>query len=268
MVSALTGDVSHPFAVVEKALQVADLRGTQLEAAAQFVGVVAAMRDGDYVRTADLADACVTTARVVDEPGWEASALALRIVAQPADTYDERTLDDLVRAEAALQRCTDECLTWSAHITLGLAYQSQRLFELAIIHQQAALEGPDEPFGVRASRLLPLLHLGETHLHWADELEQIGDSRHAHAVQEHRWLAAELAREAAEVGEADGADPAFLNEARMLELCASWEDDPNEAADELGASVEGAVSAGFTDHVQDHRARLAQIYAAKGQTDR
>ncbi|MGH3425728.1 MAG: GGDEF domain-containing protein, partial [Nocardioidaceae bacterium] len=43
---------------------------------------------------------------------------------------------------------------------------------------------------------------------------------------------------------------------------------PDEAADELGASVEGAVSAGFTDHVQDHRARLAQIYAAKGQTDR
>lgn len=268
MVAVLTGDVDHASQTVAAVLREADLQGTDVVTGAQFVGAFAAMREADHGQSVDFAEACARTARELNVPGWEACALALRVMVQPTGSEEEQTLESLVGAEAALQRCTDEDLRWIGHLTLGRAYKSQRLFELAIVHQQAALENPDRPFGLRASRMLPLLHLGETHLHWADELEQLGEPTNANVIEENRLIAAELARTATEAGDLEGAGPTFMNAARVLELSAAWEDDPVRAAAALTATMADGSTAGLTNAIAEQRARLAQIYAAMGKTER
>lgn len=276
MVSALAGrsDVSGwksiAAAVDEAALHDSDLRQAALQrspagAAADLVACLTAIRDGEYDRAIGLADACTVTARAIGEAGWAAVALALRVVAG-ADS--EQAVEDLVASETALQHCLDEDLLWLGHLGLGFAYQTQRLFELAIVHQQAALDGPAAPFGLRASRLVPLLHLGTTHLHWADELEQLGDEANAAEIQDHRWLTTELAREAVAVGVSEGAQQAFVDEARVLQVSASWELDPAAAASALQVSVEASAFGCLLGSVDDRLARLAQVYAANGEPER
>src|SRR6187551_74947 len=51
-----------------------------VRAAVEYARAVAAHYSSDGAEALDAVDACIRIARAVDEPGWEAVALALRIV--------------------------------------------------------------------------------------------------------------------------------------------------------------------------------------------
>ncbi|MFY0405830.1 diguanylate cyclase [Solicola sp. PLA-1-18] len=240
------------------------------EARAALLGVHAftALAAGDREAVSTLAERCVATARSVDAPGWETFALTLRVESRVPSATDAGVLEDLLAAENALKRTTDPSLRSWGHTGLGQAYSAQRLFELALPHQEAALDAPQDPFGLRETRMIPLYNLALTHLWWADELAQLAVDEHVGDVHTHRDIAAALAAEAVDVAEQDHAEPFFVLLSRMLRLSAGWEEDPAAAREALELALDELVALGLAEGWSPHAARLAEVLEALGDSDR
>ena len=161
-------------------------------AAAEYVRAVAAHHATDAIEALDAVDACVRVARAIDEPGWEANAIAVRIVTLIRTGEGGDSVADLVAAENALSRTRDLGLAAWAHTGLGYAYDLLRLYELCIPHFELAAAGDHDPLGVPEAPVINRLNLAEANLRWAHELERLGDTSYDEEIKElrraaHRW---------------------------------------------------------------------------------
>jgi tetratricopeptide (TPR) repeat protein len=145
-------------------------------AAAEYVRAVAAHHATDAVEALDAVDGCIRVARAIDEPGWEANAIAIRIVTLIRTGEGGDSVADLVAAENALSRTRDLGLAGWAHTGLGYAYDLLRLYELCIPHFELAAEGDHDPLGLAEAPAINRLNLAESNLRWAHELERLGDT--------------------------------------------------------------------------------------------
>ena len=128
-------------------------------------------------------DECVAVAKAIDEPGWEANALPIRIINLARSGRGGDTVNDLVTAEHALSRTQDAGLIAWAHTGLGYAYDVLRLFELCIPHYELATQLDDDVFELAESTAIDRLNLAETYLRWAHELERLGDPAYAQEIR-------------------------------------------------------------------------------------
>ena len=164
-------------------------------AAAEYVRAVAAHHATDSVEALDAVDGCIRVARAIDEPGWEANAIALRIVTLIRTGEGGDSVADLVAAENALSRTRDLGLAGWGHTGLGYAYDLLRLYELCIPHFELAAAGDHDPLGLAESPAITRLNLAEANLRWAHELERLGDTSYDEEIRErrraaHRWAGA------------------------------------------------------------------------------
>ncbi|MGW7687159.1 diguanylate cyclase [Kribbella sp. NPDC054772] len=164
-------------------------------AAAEYVRAVAAHHATDAVEALDAVDSCIRVARAIDEPGWEANAIALRIVTLIRTGEGGDSVADLVAAENALSRTRDLGLAGWAHTGLGYAYDLLRLYELCIPHFELAADGDYDPLGLPEAPAINRLNLAESNLRWAHELERLGDTSYDEEIQRlrrsaHRWAGA------------------------------------------------------------------------------
>ncbi|GAA2821012.1 GGDEF domain-containing protein [Kribbella solani] len=163
-------------------------------AAAEYVRAVAAHHGTDAAEALDAVDGCIRVARAIDEPGWEANAIALRIVTLIRTGEGGDSVADLVAAENALSRTRDLGLAGWAHTGLGYAYDLLRLYELCIPHFELAADGDHDPLGLREAPAINRLNLAESNLRWAHELERLGDQSYDEEIRQrrqaaHRWAA-------------------------------------------------------------------------------
>ena len=135
---------------------------------------VAAHHATDAVEALDAVDACIRVARAIDEPGWEANAIAIRIVTLIRTGEGGDSVADLVAAENALSRTRDLGLAGWAHTGLGYAYDLLRLYELCIPHFELAAEGDHDPLGLPEAPAINRLNLAESNLRWAHETRAAG----------------------------------------------------------------------------------------------
>jgi diguanylate cyclase (GGDEF)-like protein len=168
-------------------------------AAAEYVRAVAAHHATDSVEALDAVDGCIRVARAIDEPGWEANAIALRIVTLIRTGEGGDSVADLVAAENALSRTRDLGLAGWAHTGLGYAYDLLRLYELCIPHFELAAEGDHDPLGLPEAPAINRLNLAESNLRWAHELERLGDTSYDEEIKERRRAAHRWAGEAVDV---------------------------------------------------------------------
>jgi diguanylate cyclase (GGDEF)-like protein len=168
-------------------------------AAAEYVRAVAAHHGADSVEALDAVDGCIRVARAIDEPGWEANAIAIRIVTLIRTGEGGDSVADLVAAENALSRTRDLGLAGWAHTGLGYAYDLLRLYELCIPHFELAAEGDHDPLGLLEAPAINRLNLAESNLRWAHELERLGDTTYDEEIKERRRSAHRWAGEAVEV---------------------------------------------------------------------
>src|SRR3954447_6449663 len=149
---------------------------THERAAAEYVRAVAAHHGADAMEALDAVDGCIRVSRAIDEPGWEANALALRIVTLIRTGEGGDSVAALVAAENALSQTRDSGLAGWAHTGLGYAYDLLRLFELCIPHFELAAEADSDPLGLPESPAINRLNLAESNLRWAHEMERLGDA--------------------------------------------------------------------------------------------
>jgi diguanylate cyclase (GGDEF)-like protein len=168
-------------------------------AAAEYVRAVAAHHATDSVEALDAVDGCIRVARAIGEPGWEANAIAVRIVTLIRTGEGGDSVADLVAAENALSRTRDLGLAGWAHTGLGYAYDLLRLYELCIPHFELAAEGDHDPLGLPESPAINRLNLAESNLRWAHELERLGDTSFDEDIAVLRRAAHRWAGEAVEV---------------------------------------------------------------------
>ena len=144
---------------------------------------VAAHHATDAVEALDAVDGCIRVARAIDEPGWEANAIAIRIVTLIRTGEGGDSVADLVAAENALSRTRDLGLAGWAHTGLGYAYDLLRLYELCIPHFELAAEGDHDPLGLAEAPAINRLNLAESNLRWAHELERLGDTSYDEEIR-------------------------------------------------------------------------------------
>src|SRR3954447_1982979 len=161
-------------------------------AAAEYVRAIAAHYTADAETALDAVDGCIRVSRAIEEPGWEANALAVRIVTLIRTGEGGDSVADLVSAENALARTRDLGLAGWAHTGLGYAYDLLRLYELCIPHFELAAEGDHDPLGLPEGPAINRLNLAESNLRWAHELERLGDTSYADEIKllrrsAHRW---------------------------------------------------------------------------------
>ncbi|MDO9378783.1 MAG: GGDEF domain-containing protein [Nocardioidaceae bacterium] len=267
MTAAQVGRVEDAFEHLRTADEIVPEGASEERAALLGVRAFASLMRGDRDAVARQAEQCVATARSVDCPGWESFALTTRVESRVPSVNDAGVLEDLLAAENALKRTTDPRLRSWAHTGLGLAYCAQRLFELALPHQEAALDAPQDPFGLRETRTIPLYNLALTHLWWADELAQLAVPEQGGDVDTHRVIAAALAAEAVAVARRDRAEPYFVLLSEMLHLSAGWDDDPAAAREPLQRALQQHVALGLPEGWSPHAARLAEVLDALGEPE-
>jgi len=168
-------------------------------AAAEYVRAVAAHHGVDPAEALDAVESCIGVARAIDEPGWEANAIAVRIVTLIRTGEGGDSVADLVAAENALSRTRDLGLAGWAHTGLGYAYDLLRLYELSIPHFEMAAEGDHDPLGLPEAPAINRLNLAESNLRWAHELERLGDTSYDEEIRERRRAAHRWAAEAMQV---------------------------------------------------------------------
>ena len=143
-------------------------------------------RIGSPSEALDAVDGCIRVSRAIDEPGWEANALAVRIVTLIRTGEGGDSVADLVAAENALSRTRDPGLTAWAHTGLGYAYDLLRLFELCIPHFELAAATDCDPLGLPESPAIDRLNLAESNLRWAHEMERLGDPSYDEKIRRRR----------------------------------------------------------------------------------
>jgi diguanylate cyclase (GGDEF)-like protein len=236
-------------------------------AAAEYVRAVAAHHGADPVEALDAVESCIGVARAIDEPGWEANAIAVRIITLIRTGEGGDSVADLVAAENALSRTRDLGLAGWAHTGLGYAYDLLRLYELSIPHFEVAAEGDHDPLGLPEAPAINRLNLAESNLRWAHELERLGDTSYDEEIRERRRDAHRWAAEAMQVIVRDDLLGYWPIAGRMW-LAASTDDgDPAEAAVVLKDCRDQLAKLGDLELAAIAGTYLAKAYDAMGRLD-
>jgi diguanylate cyclase (GGDEF)-like protein len=267
MSRAQTGEAA--LAAVDARAMLTELAGemSSTRAMVEYVRAVAAHYLGDVDEALDAVRGCVEASRVIGEPGWEANALAVRIIMTVRGRRPGDTVADLVAAENALLRTTDTAVAGWAHTGLGYAYDLLRLYELAIPHLERATEIDVDPLGLAESPAIDRLNLAETNMRWADELRRLGEPAYAEEIADRLTDAARWASEALKLVERDGAGEVWLLSSRMWLAAATVGEDPGTAAAELCHCRDRMTELGSLPQVAEAGAYLASAYAALGRTE-
>ncbi|ADB29699.1 diguanylate cyclase [Kribbella flavida DSM 17836] len=240
---------------------------TPERAAAEYVRAVAAHHGTDADEALDAVDGCIRVARAIDEPGWEANALALRIVTLIRTGEGGDSVTDLVAAENALSRTRDPGLASWAHTGLGYAYDLLRLFELCIPHFEQAAATDTDPLGLPESPAINRLNLAESNLRWAHEMERLGDPSYDEQTRHRRSEARRWAAEAIEVIVRADLIGYWPMAGRMWLAASNWDDDPAEAAVVLKDCRDQLAKLGDLELAAIAGAYLAKTYAALGRLE-
>ncbi|MEU4603224.1 GGDEF domain-containing protein [Kribbella sp. NPDC023972] len=267
MTSAQSG--GHATAAAEIEAIRAELGGVpsyQL-AAAEYVRGVTAHHASDADEALKAVDACVAVAKAIDEPGWEANALPIRIINLARSGRGGDTVKDLVTAEHALNRTKDAGLSAWAHTGLGYAYDVLRLYELCIPHYEHATQLDADVFELAESRAIDRLNLAETYLRWAHELERIGDPSYRQEIQERLASAAYWARAAERVIVDDESQEFWRLSARLWIAAAATIEDPAAAVAELTECRDEISKLGETERLAIAGVYLARALQAAGKYD-
>lgn len=191
------------------------------------------------------ADACLSAARRLEDPGWMSNARSMRALADIRADRVDTALRDLARAEHDLGRTTDPVLISWARTGLGYCYIQLRLYELAVPHLEGAAPVSDR----LVSPMAPVIHklnLAWTHQRWADEIERAApEDADRGDVRRLRDLANTHAREALELGTGTPDHP-ILAEVRAVELVTRPPGLADAAEDELRTAWEDP---GHADHI-------------------
>ncbi|MET7282140.1 GGDEF domain-containing protein [Kribbella sp. NPDC005582] len=233
-------------------------------AAVEYVRGVTAHHASDADEALRAVDALIAVAKAIDEPGWEANALPIRIINLARSGRGGDTVNDLVAAEQALSRTRDAGLIAWAHTGLGYAYDVLRLFELCIPHYERAAQLEDDVFELAESTAIDRLNLAETYLRWSHELERLGDPAYAQEIRERQASAAYWAREAERVIVDDESQEYWRLSARLWVAAAAAESDPTVAVKELTECRDEISKLGETERLAIAGAYLARAWAAKG----
>jgi diguanylate cyclase (GGDEF)-like protein len=267
MTSAQSG--GHATAAAEIETIRAELGGVpsyQL-AAAEYVRGVTAHHASDADEALKAVDACIAVAKAIDEPGWEANALPIRIINLARSGRGGDTVKDLVAAEHALSRTKDAGLTAWAHTGLGYAYDVLRLYELCIPHYELATQIDADVFELAESLAIDRLNLAETYLRWAHELERLGDPSYEQEIQERLGSAAYWAREAERVVVDDESQDFWRLSARLWLAAAATIEDPAMAVSELTVCRDEISKLGETERLAIAGAYLARALNADGKPE-
>ncbi|MEU8227526.1 GGDEF domain-containing protein [Kribbella sp. NPDC048915] len=236
-------------------------------AAAEYVRGVAAHHASDADEALRAVDACVEIARAIDEPGWEANALPIRIINLARSGRGGDTANDLVAAEAALSRTTDRGLIAWAHTGLGYAYDVLRLYELCIPHYELATGIDADAIELAESPAIDRLNLAETYLRWAHELERLGDPLYTKEIEDRLASAAYWAREAERVVVDDETQEFWRLSARLWLAAAVIAADPDRAVADLTEIRDEISKLGETERLALAGAYLARAFRAQGKPE-
>jgi len=240
---------------------------THERAAAEYVRAVAAHHGSDPGEALDAVDSCIRVSRAIDEPGWEANALAIRIVTLIRTGEGGDSVADLVAAENALSRTRDLALTAWAHTGLGYAYDLLRLFELCIPHFELAAATDSDPLGLPESPAIDRLNLAESNLRWAHEMERLGDPAYDENIRRRRSEARRWAAEAIEVIVRDDLLGYWPIAGRLWLAASDGDAEPAAAAVILKDCRDQLAKLGDLELTAIAGAYLARAYAALGQLD-
>ncbi|MEV6411673.1 GGDEF domain-containing protein [Kribbella sp. NPDC051718] len=233
-------------------------------AAAEYVRGVTAHHASDADESLAAVDECLAVARAIDEPGWEANALAIRIITLARSGRGGDTINDLVAAEHALDRTTDPGLRGWAHTGLGYAYDVLRLFELCIPHYEIAVGIEDDALPLPESPAIDRLNLAETQLRWAHELERLGDPSYRAEIEVRLASAAHWAREAETVIVEDESQEFWRLSARLWLAAAATSTDPAAAIKDLTECRDEISKLGETERLAIASSYLARAFAEQG----
>jgi len=236
-------------------------------AAAEYVRGVTAHHASDADEALAAVEDCLAVARAIDEPGWEANALPIRIITLARSGRGGDTVNDLVAAEHALSRTTDPGLRGWAHTGLGYAYDVLRLFELCIPHYEIATGIEADALELAEAPAIDRLNLAETHLRWAHELERLGDPSYQSEIDERLASAAYWSREAEKVI-VDGESQEYWRlSARLWLAAAATSTDPAAAIEELTECRDDISKLGETERLAIASAYLARAFSAQSNWD-
>jgi diguanylate cyclase (GGDEF)-like protein len=205
--------------------------------------------------------------RAIGEPGWEANALALRIVTLIRTGEGGDSVADLVAAENALSQTRDSGLAGWAHTGLGYAYDLLRLFELCIPHFELAAEADSDPLGLPESPAINRLNLAESNLRWAHEMERLGDPAYDEEIRRRHDEARRWAGEAIEVIVQADLIGYWPMTGRMWLAACDRDTDPAGAAIVLKDCRDQLAKLGSLELAAIAGAYLAKAYAAAGRID-
>ncbi|NIK54867.1 sensor domain-containing diguanylate cyclase [Kribbella shirazensis] len=236
-------------------------------AAVEYVRGVTAHHASDADEALRAVDACLEIARAIDEPGWEANALPIRIINLARSGRGGDTVNDLVAAESALSRTKDPGLIAWAHTGLGYAYDVLRLFELCIPHYEIATRLDADAFELTESPAIDRLNLAETYLRWAHELERLGDPLYTQEIEDRLASAAYWAREADRVVVDDESQEFWKLTARLWTAAAATAEDPAKAVAELTEIRDQISKVGETERLAIAGAYLARALRTQGKSD-
>jgi diguanylate cyclase (GGDEF)-like protein len=240
---------------------------TTERAAAEYVRAVTAHHANDSQVALDAVDDCLRVARAIDEPGWEANALALRIVTLIRAGQGGDSVTDLVAAEHALSRTQNVGLAAWAHTGLGYAYDLLRLFELCIPHFELAAATEVDLLGVPEAPAIDRLNLAESNLRWAHEMERLGDRSYDEQIRRRRSAARRWAGEAIKMIARDDLIGYWPIAGRMWLAACDGDTDPATAAVVLKDCRDQLAKLGDAELGAIAGAYLAKSYAALGQID-
>ena len=234
-------------------------------AAAEYVRGVAAHHASDADEALAAVEACLAVARAIDEPGWEANALSIRIINLARSGRGGDTVNDLVAAEQALSRTSDQGLLGWAHTGLGYAYDVLRMFELCVPHYELASQIEADVFPLAEAPAIDRLNLAETHLRWAHELERLGDPSYSEEVKERLASAEHWAHEALKVLVDDDSQEFWRLTARLWLAAAGTATDPAGSVADLKECRDQISKLGETERLAIAGAYLARALAAQGE---
>jgi diguanylate cyclase (GGDEF)-like protein len=240
---------------------------TSERAAAEYVRAVTAHHANDSEAALDAVDCCIRVARAIDEPGWEANALAMRIVTLIRTGQGGDSVADLVAAEHALSRTQNVGLAAWAHTGLGYAYDLLRLFELCIPHFELAAATELDLLGLPEAPAIDRLNLAESNLRWAHEMERLGDGSYDDEIQRRRSEARRWAGEAIEVIVRDDLIGYWPIAGRTWLAASDGDTDPAAASVVLKDCRDQLAKLGDAELAAIAGAYLAKAYAALGQID-
>ncbi|TWD81136.1 diguanylate cyclase (GGDEF)-like protein [Kribbella amoyensis] len=236
-------------------------------AAAEYVRGVTAHHASDAEEALAAADSCIQVARAIGEPGWEANALAIRIINLARSGRGGDAVNDIVAAENALTRTDDPGLIAWAHTGLGYAYDVLRLFELCIPRYEVAVHLDADVFDLAESPAIDRLNLAETYLRWAHELERLGDPSNQQAILDRLASAAHWAREGRRVVVDEEGQEYWRLSAQLWLAAAVTDENPAAAVAELKDCRDRISKLGETERLALAGSYLARALAACGDVE-